>query len=187
MLRLSKIPALLCLLVLSIGLAACASDRSLTTGSTSSPYLLGPGDKIRVLVFGQPDLSNSYHVNQSGQISMPLIGTLQADGLTSFELEAEIRRELMQGYLRDPRVAVEIEEYRPFYVLGEVGQSGSYSWREGLTVQRAVALAGGFSPRASSSRVSVSRNINGVNQSARVPLDFPVMPGDTIEVHQRLF
>lgn len=142
---------------------------------------------MRVLVFGQADLSNSYSVNQSGEISMPLIGSVPASGLTSDQLESQIRTALMNGYLRDPRVAVEIEQYRPFFVLGEVRTAGSFPWQEGLTAQKAIALAGGFSERASTSRVIVSRMIDGELRQGRVGLDFAVQPGDTIEVRQRLF
>ena len=180
------------LLVVSLALSTavlsgCASNRQMTTGSVSAPYLLGPGDKIRVLVFGQADLSNSYSVNQSGEISMPLIGSVVAEGVTTDELEGQIRASLMNGYLRDPKVAVEIEEYRPFFVLGEVRTAGSFPWQEGLTAQKAVALAGGFSERASTRRVTVSRVIDGEVHQGRVGLDFAIQPGDTIEVQQRLF
>lgn len=169
-------------------LSGCASDgRRNFAGMASSEYLLGPGDRVRVIVYGQPDLSNSYRVSQSGKIAMPLIDEVQAAGLSIDELEAEIRRALKDGYLKDPHVALEVEEYRPFFVLGEVAEAGSFAWQQGLSAQKAIALAGGFTDRASTRRVTITRVIDGQIRSARVPLHYPVMPGDTIEVHERLF
>jgi polysaccharide export outer membrane protein len=182
--KLCKIGLVLCLPLLA---AACQHSSVTTTGSLSAPYVLGPGDKVRVLVFGQPDLSNSFSVSAGGQISYPLVGTIEAEGRTLAELEGVIRASLMEGYLRDPQVAVEIESYRPVFIHGSVGQAGSYSWREGLTAERAIALAGGFSARASKRSVSVSRYVDGELHKARVPLNFAIFPGDTLEVHERLF
>ena len=166
---------------------ACQTSRIETTSSIASPYLMGPGDRVRVLVFGQPELSNSFSIGQNGEISYPLVGGISASGKTPEQLQGSIRAALMQGYLRDPKVSVEIEAYRPFFILGEVGQAGSYSWREGLTVKRAIALAGGYSARASKNSFTVSRYVDGEVQKARVGPDFPVLPGDTLEVHERLF
>ena len=136
------------------------------------PYRLGAGDRIRVTVFEQDGLTNTYSVDQSGYISFPLVGAIPARGHTAQQLEGEIAAKLRQGYLRDPDVSVEIDRYRPIFVMGEVGAAGQYSYVPGLTVQKAIAIAGGFSPRftAVSSDGSASQvvtvTIHGANDVA---------------------
>jgi protein involved in polysaccharide export with SLBB domain len=109
---------------------------------------LDAGDRLRIVVFGQEGLTNSYAVNASGHIAMPLIGSVLARGATTDELSRRIADKLRQGYIREPHVAVEIEAYRPFFILGEVTQPGQYPYVANMTVETAVAIAGGFAPRA---------------------------------------
>ncbi len=180
------------LVVASLALAGCVQHRQLAhselfAASIQEPYTLANGDRLRVIVFGQDSLSNSYGVDSAGQISMPLIGTVVAHGQTTRSLEAAIAGRLRNGYLREPKVSVEVEQYRPFFILGEVTQSGQYPFVSGMTVQTAVAIAGGFQPRADRYVADVARQINGEVVTGRVPLDTPVRPGDTITIRERFF
>lgn len=177
------------LLALALALSACASvgPRPAPDASFEAPYTLDGGDKLRVTVFGQEGLTNSYAVDGSGKISMPLIGRVEAKGLTTAQLAANISSKLRAGFVREPHVAVEVETYRPFFILGEVTASGQYAYVNNLTVETAVAIAGGFTPRANRSTVTIIRDINGVKSYASVPLHFNVRPGDTITIHERWF
>jgi polysaccharide export outer membrane protein len=150
-------------------------------------YTLDSGDRLRVVVFGQDGLTNSYVVDASGQIAMPLIGTVSARGLTTDQLSARIADMLRQGYVREPHVAVEVEAYRPFFILGEVTQPGQYPYTPNMTVETAVAIAGGFGPRGLHSPVIISRNYNGQQMRFQAPVNAPIRPGDTIQVQERWF
>jgi polysaccharide export outer membrane protein len=154
---------------------------------TEGPYRLDSGDKLRVVVFGQEGLSNTYAVDANGAITMPLIGVVPARGLTTVALAQAISARLRQGYIREPHVAVEIETYRPFFILGEVTNPGQYAFVANMTVETAIAIAGGFTPRAFKERVKLTRNIDGLQTRGKVPLVFPVHPGDTINVSERWF
>ncbi|MDZ7823726.1 MAG: polysaccharide biosynthesis/export family protein [Ahrensia sp.] len=153
----------------------------------NQPYLLDSGDQIRVTVFDQGDLSNTFNVDQSGYISFPLVGSVAARGRTVQQMEAAIAQSLKQGYLRDPDVSVEVAAYRTIFVMGEVGASGQYAYRPGMTVQMAVAGAGGFSARANQGNADITRQINGKVMTGRVLISDPIMPGDTIYVRERIF
>jgi polysaccharide export outer membrane protein len=153
----------------------------------NAPYTLASGDRLRVIVFGQDSLSNTYDVDGSGNISMPLVGLISAKGLTTDELQHAIEAKLRNGYLREPRVSVEVQAYRPFFVLGEVTTAGQYPFINGMTVETAIAVAGGFSPRGYQHGADLTRVINGVPVTARVPLTELVRPGDTIKVPERFF
>lgn len=151
------------------------------------PYRLGAGDRIRVTVFEQDGLTNTYSVDQSGYFAFPLVGAVPARGNTVQQVEATLAAKLREGYLRNPDVSVEIDRYRPIFVMGEVGAAGQYSYVPGLTVQKAVAIAGGFSPRANQGSVDVTRDINGEVITGRVRTSDPLLPGDTVYVRERLF
>ncbi len=153
----------------------------------NAPYRLASGDRVRVIVFGQDGLTNSYAVDGAGNISMPLIGLVRAHGLTTAELATTIEARLREGYLREPRVSAEVEAFRPFFVLGEVGVAGQYPFVDGMTVQNAVAIAGGFGPRGQKDCVDLTRIVGDQAMTASVPLSFPVRPGDTITVRERFF
>jgi polysaccharide biosynthesis/export protein len=183
-----------CLAILAIvaiaaggGCAAPRYDAVALQPELNAPYRLASGDRLRVIVFGQDNLSNSFSVDAAGAIAMPLIGGVRAQGLTTSELERAIEARLRQGYLREPRVSVEVEAFRPFFVLGEVGVAGQYPFINGMTVQNAIAVAGGFTPRAVQSTVDVTRIVDGSPVTFPGPLSYPVRPGDTITVRERFF
>ena len=151
------------------------------------PYTLAAGDRLRVLVFGQDALSNTYAVNSTGNISMPLIGSIRAQGQTTAALEKSVESKLKDGFIRDPKVSIEIDAYRPFFVLGEVTLAGQYPYIAGMTAETAVAVAGGYTPRANKYEVDLTRVVDGHPVTASVPVDQPVKPGDTIFVRERFF
>jgi polysaccharide export outer membrane protein len=150
-------------------------------------YTLDSGDRLRIVVFGQEGLTNAYAVDASGFIDMPLIGTVLARGATTEELAARISAKLRNGFIREPHVAVEIEAYRPFFILGEVTAPGQYPYVANMSAEAAVAIAGGFTPRAFRRNLIVNRNFNGRLMRMTVPLTFPLRPGDTVNVQERWF
>jgi len=171
-------------------LAGCASYRPAPDAFhevTIQPYMLDAGDRVRVTVYEQADLTNTYSVDQSGYIAFPLVGAVAARGRTAKQIEGQIASSLRQGYIRDPDVSVEIDRYRPIFVMGEVGAPGQYSYVPGLTVQKAIALAGGYTARAQQADADITRNVNGKIMTGRVPISDPVIPSDTIYVRERLF
>lgn len=176
-------------LLLGLALAACAARGPVISVDPAfeTPYTLDSGDRLRVVVFGQAGLSNTYAVDASGKVSVPLIGLVDARGRTAAELQSAIQARLRQGYMRDPNVAVEVETYRPFFILGEVTQAGQYPYVANLTVDTAVAVAGGYSPRAVKTSARISRNIGGEVVTATVPPTYPVRPGDTVTIQERWF
>ena len=143
------------------------------------PYTLDSGDRLRVVVFGQDGLSNLYIVDATGRIAMPLIGTVSVRGCTTTQLARVIGDKLRNGYVREPHVAVEVEIYRPFFILGEVIAPGLYPYVPNMTVETAVAIAGGFTPRAYRWDAEISRSQSGVTGRQKVPVIAPVRPGDT--------
>jgi polysaccharide biosynthesis/export protein len=161
---------------------------AMASGDTGSPaYTLDSGDRLRVVVFGQDGLTNSYAVDTAGNITLPLIGPVRARGRTTTEVSAALVTRLRQGFLREPHVAVEVEAYRPFFILGEVTFPGQYPYVANMTVETAVAIAGGFSPRALRSAVEVSRPTGGEVLRQTVPTITMIRPGDTIVVAERWF
>lgn len=155
--------------------------------ATVQPYSLDSGDRLRISVFEQQSLTNTYTVDQAGYIAFPLIGQVAARGSTVAKLEGVIAQKLKQGFLRDPDVTIEIDRYRSIFIMGEVGQPGQYSYVPGMTVLNAIAVSGGFSPRANQRDVDVTRKINGNILTGRVPITDPILAGDTIYVRERLF
>ena len=176
------------LLALALALSACAGNpRPAPDASFEAPYTLDGGDKLRVTVFGQEGLTNSYIVDAAGNISMTLIGTVPARGITTVDLSRRIAERLRNGYIRNPHVSVEVEAYRPFFILGEVNAPGQYPYVPNMTVEAAIAIAGGYAPRAHKADVLIGRSYNGEVMRGRVPPDFPLRPGDTITVKERWF
>ena len=151
------------------------------------PYTLDTGDKLRVVVFGQDGLSNSYVVDASGAITMPLIKAVPARGLTTAALTRAVGDRLRQGFVREPHVAIEVEAYRPFFILGEVTAPGQYAYVPQMTVEKAVAVAGGFTPRAYRWDIEIERPVAGGVARQAVPPVERVRPGDTIVVRERWF
>ncbi|MGJ5175224.1 polysaccharide biosynthesis/export family protein [Bradyrhizobium oligotrophicum] len=150
-------------------------------------YHLDAGDKLRVVVYGQEGLTNTYAIDASGSITMPLIGSVPARGRTAAGLAAEITAKLRNGYIREPSVAVEIEAYRPFFILGEVQAPGQYPYVPNMTVESAIAIAGGFSPRARRDIVTLTHTDASGAARYEVPLGTSLKPGDTIQVGERWF
>ena len=151
------------------------------------PYTLDSGDRLRIVVFGQPNLTSIYAVDASGRIAMPLIGSVTARGLTPQALAHAVAAALRRGFMRDPSVSVEIVAYRPFFILGEVNNPGQYPFVAHMTVETAIAIAGGYAPRGSKDEVSISRTVNGVTTRFKAPVTFKLRPGDTIRVKERWF
>jgi polysaccharide export outer membrane protein len=151
------------------------------------PYTLDSGDKLRIVVFGQDTLSNNYTVDAQGAVTLPLVGAVEARGLTTAQLGGAIAGRLRSGFVRDPSVAVEIETYRPFFVFGEVTFPGQYPYVPNMTVENAIAIAGGFTPRASKDKVTITRKVQGQPTRFALPLRQQLRPGDTIEVSERWF
>lgn len=171
-------------------LSSCASYRPVDEAfhkALTLPYTLDAGDRVRVTVFGETDLTNTYAVDKAGYIAFPLVGSVPARGRTTKQIEGEIAKRLREGYVRNPDVSVEVDRYRPFFVMGEVGQSGQYTYVPGMTIQNAIAIAGGFTGRALQDNADVTRQIDGAVVNGRVPLSDPILPGDTIYIRERLF
>ena len=156
---------------------------SAVTGS----YRLGAGDKIRLITYGEESLSGDFEVSGAGTIALPLIGEIKAMGLTPSELQASISNALRGGYLKDPRVSVEVSTFRPFYILGEVNKPGEYPYASGLTVMNAVAMANGFTYRANTRKVIVRHGEESSDKEYPLNSSIPVAPGDTIRIKERLF
>ncbi|MEZ5839899.1 MAG: polysaccharide biosynthesis/export family protein [Hyphomicrobiales bacterium] len=178
------------LLSLGLLLGGCATYQPRNTvfdESMTAPYRLDSGDKLRVTVFGQKELSNTFAVDSSGYIAMPLIGGVAARNLTTQELEAAIAGQLRTNYVRDPDVTVEVATYRPFFIMGEVKNAGQYPYVAGMTMQMAIAIAGGYSARANKREVLVTRMFNGEVVHGTVPITFPLRPGDTLYIRERYF
>jgi len=171
-------------------MSACASYKPLDPAfhkALGKPYTLDSGDVLRVTVFGQTELTNTYAVDKGGYISLPLVGAVASRGKTTKQLEGSIAAGLRNGFLRDPDVSVEVDTYRPFFILGEVGNAGQYTYVPGMTVQTAIAIASGFSSRAEQEDADITRTVNGEVITGRVPLSDPILPGDTIFIRERLF
>lgn len=168
----------------------CTQDRKplpVAALALNEPYRLDAGDRVRVIVYNEASITNVYEVSQAGMISLPLVGLLPARGATAGEMQARIAARLAQSFIRDPDVAVEVAQHRPYFVLGEVGTAGQYAYTPGMNAETAIAKAGGFSPRANRRVVRVSRAINGKLYEGNIAVTEPIRPGDTIYVAERLF
>ncbi|MEL6435648.1 MAG: polysaccharide biosynthesis/export family protein [Pseudomonadota bacterium] len=180
----------LCVAAIVGSVSACGGYRPAPSAFheiINQPYLLDAGDTVRVTVFDQGDLTNTYAVDQSGYISFPLVGQVPARGRTVQQMESALAQSLRNGFLRDPDVAVEVATYRPIFIMGEVGAAGQYAYSPGMTVQNAIASAGGFTVRANQANADITRQINGEIMTGRVLISDPIMPGDTIYVRERAF
>ena len=172
-------------------LAACGGSIPpvATDGFQPPVYRLASGDRLNITVFGEEALSREYVITSAGDLSFPLLGDLPAAGLTPVELRQAVVSGLSSGYLNDPRVNVEVLNFRPFYMLGEVSKAGEYPYSTDLTVDQAVALAGGFTYRAEKRRVFIRRVGTGEERTYELSAEAPVYvsPGDTIRVGERYF
>lgn len=182
-------------ITMALFIAACAGQgpRTPSSGAATiieapvSEYLLGPGDKLRVIVYGEQDLSGEFDVDGTGAVSLPLIGEVGAQGKSLRELELTVANRLKDGYLADPRVNIEVLNYRPYYIIGEVEEPGELPYTAGMTVLNAVAVAGGYTYRADTTRVFVARpnQVGEIEYPADQSLN--VQPGDIIRVPERFF
>lgn len=150
-------------------------------------YRLQAGDEVRVTVFGHEDLSGEFEIDASGNITLPLVQDIPAGGLGLKALERAIINALQPDYLKNPRVTVEMLTFRPFYIIGEVRQPGSYPYVNGMTVINAVAVAGGYTYRARKNRIQILRGAEPDQQKISAGSDTPILPGDVIEVPERFF
>lgn len=185
-------------LAMMLSVAACGTGSIVAPGlvdeaidpavvRTVPEYRLGAADKVRVNVFGEEALTGEFIVGGSGRVSMPLIGEVQAAGLTITEFQTEIAEALKKGYINEPRVSAEVLNYRPFYILGEVKKPGEYPYTNNLTVLNAVATAEGFSYRANTRQVFIKRADGTSEQAYPLTTATQVAPGDTIRIGERFF
>lgn len=174
---------LLVALVATLSLPAVAQSEN----QARLQYQLGSGDQIRIQVFGHDDISGEFELDGSGTISMPLIGQVELGGLSVRAGEDKIVNMLKPDYLKNPRVSIQVMNYRPFYILGEVKQPGSYPYVNGLTVMEAIALAGGYTYRADKDDVEIIRAKEEGREAHGVDENTVVMPGDTVRVPERFF
>ena len=163
-----------------------AEQQSLAAAATA-PLTLQPGDKINVNVFGESSLTGQYEVDQSGQISLPLSGTIKAQGLTQSELEQALAKKFRSEYLKNPKVTVTITTLAPYYMMGEVKNPGQFAYKSGLNVLTAMAIAGGPTYRASRSTVEIQRRGETTKRDYPISASVPILPGDVINVPERYF
>jgi polysaccharide export outer membrane protein len=182
------------LAVILVALTGCASPShrlpalpALPGDQAGGAYLLGAGDSLRITVFGEPDLSGTFKISDNGALVMPLVGQVQAQGLSLPELQKRLATQLNAKAVKSPDVTLQIEQYRPFFILGEVKNPGSYPYVPDMTVLSAVAIAGGFTFRASQDEVSVTRKRNGAAVESRAKREARVLPGDVVYVFERHF
>jgi polysaccharide export outer membrane protein len=172
-------------------MAGCASSAgrlpALPNDQGGAVYLLGAGDSLRITVFGEADLSGTFRISDNGAVVMPLVGQVSAAGLSVPELQKRLVNQLNVKAVKSPDVTIQIEEYRPFFILGEVKNPGSYPYVPEMTVLTAVAIAGGFTFRASEDEVSVTRKRNGAASEARATRASRILPGDVVYVFERHF
>ena len=157
------------------------------TMTVRNAYRVGPGDRLEMTVYGEEALSKQYQVDGQGNISVPLIGVIPVEGLTPIEIEDLIAERLRDGYLVDPSVSIEITEYRPFYIMGEVRRPGSYNYIDGMNVLNAVAVGGGFTYRAKTKEIEVVRSAGDDNITVMLKPEDQIMPGDIIRIKERFF
>jgi polysaccharide export outer membrane protein len=183
--------------LLAAMLAACSQSASQQPSGLANPhaakpelsriYRLGIGDKLKVTVFGEPELSGQFEVGALGNVSMPLIGEVKAKGQPIHEVKDSIVRKLKDGYLNEPKVSVEVLNYRPFYVHGEVRSGGEFQFKNGVTMRDAVAMAGGYTYRANHNYVLLIREEESQERRVDLPSAVTVLPGDNIRVPERFF
>lgn len=166
---------------------AAIGGAPVTAPAQSMDYLLGPADKVRMTVYGEPSLSGEFFVSGSGLMSLPLIGEIKAGGMTVGQFQLAVQKALSDGYLKDPRVNAEVLTFRPFYILGEVEKPGTYPYTSGLTVLNAVATAGGFTYRADKRTVWIKHNGETSEVKGELTPSIVVAPGDTIRIGERFF
>ena len=181
---------------LSTGCGAALAGEAAPVVASASPdaaaapeygYRLGAGDKVRVTVYGEADLSGEFDVDGSGAVRLPLVGQIPAAGRTLRQFEADVTAKLSEGYLKEPRVSAEVVNYRPFFILGEVNKPGQYPYVNGMNAVTAVAMAGGFTYRADEHDVYVRRGGQSEEQELPADANTKIYPGDIVRVTERFF
>ena len=184
-------PLRVLVLVLCASLAGCGSpagDLPPLPARASGGYVLGPADQVRIITFGEEQLTGEFRVNDSGDIALPLVGNVRAAGLSPAQLEAAVATALRKANLfKDPSVSVEVIAYRPIFILGEVARPGQYPYQPGMTVVTAVAIAGGYTYRAVQDEASIVRTVAGHAIEGRALRQTYVEPGDVITIYERHF
>lgn len=174
-------------LTLALGVALIFLTTGLASAADLKGYALGAGDKLRITVYNEPDLSGEFEVNGEGYVSVPLIGQIKVIGQTTNEVQTLLTQKYGKDYLVNPSVSIEVTNYRPFFIIGEVNRPGGYPYVNGMTIINAVALAGGYTPRANHDRIKVKHGSDSADQQQQVKEDAAVLPGDVIEVPERFF
>jgi Periplasmic protein involved in polysaccharide export len=192
-------------LLVGVTLAGCSSEARVAAFNSSSnealssyagpgpmrgsggPYVLGPGDRLRIKVYNEAELTGEYEINSAGYVSLPLVGQVKASGITTSQLERKIKASMKGRVSQDPQVSVEVAAYAPFYIYGEVKKAGEYPFRPGLTVADAVATAGGLTYRANENEVYLRRAGSVAEQIVTLNHPVRVFPGDNIRVSERMF
>ncbi|CAO3351538.1 polysaccharide export protein [Azospirillum melinis] len=179
------------LAALAVAMVGCAggNDAPMETASAGQigEYRLGPGDALRVIVFGEEQLSGEFRVDGTGKVAMPLIGEVSAKDRNTRDLEKEIATRLSAGYVKDPKVSVEVLNHRPFFILGEVRNPGQYQYVNGMTALSAVAMAGGYTYRAKEDYVLITRGSDPKKEIRKAPITTSVMPDDVVRIPERYF
>lgn len=182
---------ILCLSTAAVVLGGCAATPPplpMATTTGLSAYKLGPGDRLRITVFGETTLTGEYQVTDDGSVAFPLVGNIPAGQGSLVALRDAIQARLAAGYVKDPRVSVEVLTYRPYYILGEVNKPGQYPFVVGLRLDQAIAAAGGFTYRANSRRVFLRRADDTTERTVELRgRSVTVLPGDTLRVGERYF
>ena len=174
--------------LLAAGCAGPGEDLPMLPAPNIADYRLGAGDQVRIITYGEEQLTGEFRVNDAGAIALPLVGTVQAAGLTTAGLEKSVAAALRRAQLyRDPSVTAEITAYRPIYVLGEVNKPGQYPYQPGMTVVTAVAVAGGFTYRAIEDYAGIVRTTGKTPVEGRATRSAYVQPGDAITIYERRF
>lgn len=150
-------------------------------------YILGPGDRLRIKVYNEPELTGEYEVGSTGFISLPLVGQIRASGMTTNQLERSIVGRMKGQISQDPKVNVEVASYAPFYIFGEVKKAGEYPYRPGLTIADAIATAGGLTYRANENKILLRRAGSPVEDVVSMDTRVRVYPGDNIRIDERMF
>jgi polysaccharide export outer membrane protein len=188
-----RLSSLLAAIMVTVGalfaasVAVAQAEPPATPAAVVADYRLGAGDKIRVITFGEDSLTGEFYVSGSGKVSLPLVGDVQAAGKSVPEFQRSVETALKDGFLKDPKVSVEVLSYRPFYILGEVQKPGEYPYTNALTVQNAVATANGFTYRANQKKVFIKRADSNEEKEYPLTSSTPVSPGDTIRIGERFF
>ncbi|MCY4227194.1 MAG: polysaccharide export protein [Gammaproteobacteria bacterium] len=168
-------------------LAQAQATETAALEDTTTDYVLGHGDRIRITVFGHENLTGEFLLSETDSISLPLVGVLDFNGATLKEAQSIVVDALRPDYLVDPKVSVEVLEYRPFYIIGEINNPGSYPWVNGMTVIEAVAIGGGFTYRARKKQMLVIRATDETRSEQEIKPNDKVLPGDLIRVAERFF